>query len=462
MSTEFKLPPLGDGVSEGVIVKVLVKEGETVAEDQSVLEIETNKAVAEVPSSVSGVIEEVHVREGDEVGPGAVVFTVKADDGAAADEPEASGDETEAAGDVEDAADEVETAEVKVEETKAEAEATERSGDGEVREPEKAESESLRAALTRTDAQSTDETRESRSHIPAAPSTRRFAREIGVDIGAVQGSGPGGRISIDDVKAYAKSLNSRAQTAPSPGTVGVPLPDFAHWGEVERVPLRGIRKQTADHLSTAWTSIPHVTHFDKADVTELEETRKRFGPRVEKAGGKLTPTAIILKVVAGALRRFPQFNSSIDIQRGELIMKKYCHIGVAVDTEHGLMVPVIRDVDEKSVTEISVELTEVAEKTRERKLTLEEMQGGCFTVSNLGGIGGTGFTPIVNAPEVAILGVARSQTEPVFMDDAFVPRTVMPLSLSYDHRVIDGADAARFLRWVAEALENPFLLSLEG
>ena len=297
------------------------------------------------------------------------------------------------------------------------------------------------------------------ANIPAAPSTRRFAREIGVDIGSVPGSGPGGRVSIGDVKAYAKRINERGG-AHVPGAAE--LPDFSTWGEVERKPMRGVRRKTAEHLSQAWSSIPHVTHFDKADVTDLERLRNEYAPRVEKAGGKLTPTAIILKVVAGALKRFPQFNTSVDMAQGEIVYKKYVNIGVAVDTEHGLLVPVIRHVDTKNLIELSIELTQLAQKTRDRQLTLEEMQGGCFTISNLGGIGGTGFTPIVNAPEVAILGVARSRVEPVYIDGQFAPRTLMPLSLSYDHRVIDGADAARFLRWVAEALENPFLLSLEG
>lgn len=225
--------------------------------------------------------------------------------------------------------------------------------------------------------------------------------------------------------------------------------------------MRGVRLRTAEHLSQAWAA-PHVTQFDKADVTELEKLRKQYAPRVEAAGGKLTPTAILLKVVAAALNVFPQFNASVDAARGEIVYKKYCHIGVAVDTAYGLVVPVIRDVDKKSLVELSVELTQIAVRARERKLTAGEMQGGCFTISNLGGIGGTAFTPIVNAPEVAILGVARSAIEPVWDGTGFVPRTMLPLCLSYDHRAIDGADGARFLRWVAEALEQPFVLLLEG
>lgn len=226
--------------------------------------------------------------------------------------------------------------------------------------------------------------------------------------------------------------------------------------------MSGIRRATAENLSQTWATVPQVTQFDKADVTDLENLRKRYSPRVEAEGGKLTVTAILLKVVAGALKKFPQFNTSVDMAAREIIYKKYVHIGIAVDTEHGLMVPVIRDVDKKNIIELSVELGEIASKTRARKLKVDDMQGGCFTISNLGGIGGTGFTPIVNAPEVAILGVARTQIEAVYRDGTFVPRQMLPLALTYDHRVIDGADGIRFLRWIVEALENPFLLSLEG
>ena len=249
---------------------------------------------------------------------------------------------------------------------------------------------------------------------------------------------------------------------PGPHPTAQPLPDFGQWGEIEREPMSNVRRITAERLSHAWSTIPHVTQFDKADITDVERWRKEFGARAEAAGGKLTPTAIIVKIAAAALKVFPQFNASIDAPGNEVIYKKYCHIGVAVDTDRGLLVPVIRDVDQKNIIELAVELGQIAEKARNRKITPEDMQGGCFTISNLGGIGGTGFTPIVNPPEVAILGVARGSYEPVFADGKFAPRLLLPLSLSYDHRLIDGADGARFLRWMAEALENPFLLVLEG
>jgi pyruvate dehydrogenase E2 component (dihydrolipoamide acetyltransferase) len=244
--------------------------------------------------------------------------------------------------------------------------------------------------------------------------------------------------------------------------VGITLPDFAQWGEVERRAMSNVRRKTAEHLAYAWATIPHVTHFAKADITDLEQLRQRFAAKAEALGGKLTVTAMVLKVIAAALKRFPQFNASVDMAHHEIVYKRYYHIGVAVDTDRGLLVPVIRDVDRKSLLALAVELTQVAERARNRKTTLEEMQGGTFTVTNLGGIGGTGFAPIIHAPEVAILGLARSGIEPVYTNGQFEPRLQLPLSLSYDHRLIDGADGARFMRWVVEALEQPFLIVLEG
>ncbi|MDP7386889.1 MAG: 2-oxo acid dehydrogenase subunit E2, partial [Nitrospinota bacterium] len=299
--------------------------------------------------------------------------------------------------------------------------------------------------------------------IAAAPSVRRLAREMGINIRDIPGTGPRGRISAKDVNAYAQR-HATIDSPPSPGSVppSPPLPDFSNWGPVERVAMEGGRRATARQMSLAWSQIPHVTQFDKADITELEKLRKRYAAKAEAAGGKLTITAILLKVVASALKVFPKFNASLDLNAGEVVHKKYCHIGVAVDTDRGLLVPVIRDVDKKNIMELAVELTGAGERARERKIKLEEMQGGSFTITNLGGIGGTYFTPIVNWPEVAILGVSRGGQEPVYIEGTFQPRLKLPLQLSYDHRLIDGADGIRFLRWIAEALENPFLLPLEG
>jgi pyruvate dehydrogenase E2 component (dihydrolipoamide acetyltransferase) len=300
---------------------------------------------------------------------------------------------------------------------------------------------------------------------PASPSVRRLAREIGVDINEVQGTGPGGRITQEDVKEQARRiLSSVGMSTRGTGqpASAFPLPDFTKWGEVDRQPMSNIRRTVAERLSHAWQTIPHVTQFDKADITAMEELRKKYRDQVAAAGGNLTVTAMLVKVLAIAVQKFPQFNAALDMASGEIVYKKYVNVGVAVDTDRGLLVPVVRNANQKNIMQIAVEINQLAEKARDRKLTLEEMSGGGMSISNLGGIGGTYFTPIVNWPEVAILGVSRGVLEPVWKHDKFEPRQMLPLSLSYDHRVIDGADAMRFLRWVVEAVEQPFLLSLIG
>lgn len=294
-----------------------------------------------------------------------------------------------------------------------------------------------------------------------------MARELGVEISEVAGTGDEGRISIDDVKAHAKRLITMAGASSGGGAgatraVAEPLPDFSRWGDIERQSMRGIRKKTAEHLGASWATIPLVTQYDLADITGFEEIRKRHAKQAGEKAPPLTVTTLAVKIVAAALKAFPQFNVSIDMAAEEIIVKKYVHIGVAVDTDRGLLVPVVRDADTKSLLQVSEEVATLAEKARGRKLSLEEMQGGTFSISNLGGIGGTAFTPLVNAPEVAILGISRARMEPVFKDGQFSPRLLLPLSLSYDHRAIDGADGARFLRWVADVFEQPFLLSLQG
>jgi pyruvate dehydrogenase E2 component (dihydrolipoamide acetyltransferase) len=298
----------------------------------------------------------------------------------------------------------------------------------------------------------------------AAPSVRTFAREIGVDIRDVAGSGPGGRISVDDVKHHARSQpgGGGGGTAVSPADSA--LPDFAQWGEVERLPMSRVRRTTSDTIARSWES-PHVTLFQKADVTELEALRRRYRERVTRAGGgNLTMVAILLSVCASALKQHPRLNASVDVAARQIAYKQYVHIGVAVDSERGLLVPVLRDVDSKNVTELSAELGELSTKARDGKLGLEEMRGGSFTISNLGGLGTGCFTPILNPPEVGILGVGRATTEAVWDAEAgaFAPRLLLPLSLSFDHRIVDGADGARFLSWIVEALEQPLLLALEG
>jgi pyruvate dehydrogenase E2 component (dihydrolipoamide acetyltransferase) len=293
--------------------------------------------------------------------------------------------------------------------------------------------------------------------VPAAPSVRRLARELGVNIAAVSGTGPGGRVGQDDVKQHVKALMRRGGGAGAPAAP--PLPDFSKWGAVDVQRMSNIRRKTAEHLSHAWQA-PHVTQHDKADVTGFEAFREAYAKRIEKAGAKLTVTAVLIRLLAAAIDRFPQFASSVDMANESVILKQYRHIGVAVDTPNGLLVPVIRDVTRKTITDIAIELADLSQKARDRKLGLDDMAGGVMTLTNLGGIGGTSFTPVINQPEVAILGVSRTATEPVWRDGAFVPRPMLPLSLSYDHRAIDGADAARFLRFLVEALEQPLSMYL--
>ncbi|GIX48446.1 MAG: dihydrolipoamide acetyltransferase component of pyruvate dehydrogenase complex [Candidatus Tectimicrobiota bacterium] len=432
----FTLPELGEGIAEGDVVNVLVAVGEQVSKDQPVLELETDKAVIEVPAPVSGIVRAIHVKQGEKAAVGQLLLTLET---AEAEAPAATAAPAAPAEPPPPAAVPPPTPPPAPEPAVAAPPAA------------AAEAEAERPAVA-ADGQ--------RVLAPAAPSVRRFAREIGIDITEVPGSGPGGRITIEDVKRYARQLHAAGRQGAA--VPAVALPDFARWGPIERQPLRGVRQRTAERMAQAWAQVPHVTQFDKADITDLEALRQRYAPRVQAAGGRLTLTAIVLKVVAAALKVFPQFNASLDLARQEVVYKRYYHLGVAVDTEHGLLVPVIRDVDRKNVLTLAVELTQLAERARARKLTPEELQGGTFTVTNLGGLGGTNFTPIVNFPEVAILGLARSQVEPVYRDGTFVPRRLLPLALSYDHRLIDGADGVRFLRWVVEALEQPFLLALEG
>ena len=424
MPVKFALPDLGENIESGDVIRILVDVGDRLAEDQTVIELETDKAVIEVPSSIDGTITEILVQQGDTIAVGQPILEV---DAAAAETP-----------------------------------ATEATPPAPVPAEEPAPTpmpQAVASVVEETPPEPTPTLTSTDDPVPAAPATRRLAREIGVDIAQVQGTGPGGRISIGDVKAHSKKLHATRATAPA---TAAPLPDFSQWGAVERQPMTKVREITADRLAQAWATIPQVTQFDKADITSLEKWRAAYGKKAEAAGGKLTPTAILIKVLGIALKVFPQFNASVDIAQREVVYKRYFHIGIAVDTPHGLLVPVVRDVNQKNIIELAVELSELAQKTRERKIGPADMQGGSMTISNVGTMGGTAFTPIVNPPEVAILGVARSQLEPTYIDGQLQPRTFLPLSLSYDHRLIDGADGARFLRWVCTALEDPFIALLEG
>lgn len=458
------LPDVGDNIEKGTIVTILVNVGDTVTEGQPVVELETDKAVVEVPSSAAGTVQSIDVKVGDSVKVGAPLLTLSggASSGGAAAPAASTQSATPAGGGGDNAAN---------------IESTPDSGNaGQANQIAQAQQETQKQQAVPATAAPRQEKFDGRDLVPAAPSVRRLAREMNVDLHAVQGSGPAGRISAEDVKKAVSAQPSAVSNAPAPAaasaqTAAVPtthspqpttLPDFSRWGQTTREDMNGIRKATVRSMTQAWTTIPMVTHFDKADITLMEETRKRFGERVEKAGGKLTMTHILMKVVANALHRFPKFNASLDIPNEQVVFKDFVNIGVAVDTPVGLLVPVVKDADKKSITEIVLDLSDLAGRARERKLKPDEMQGATFTISNLGGIGGHAFTPIVNSPEVAILGVSRGGMEPVWNKEKgeFEPRNMLPLSLTYDHRLIDGADAARFLRSICESLEDPFLISL--
>ena len=487
MATPFNLPALGENVDAGTVVGILVAVGDQVEENQPVLEIETDKANLEVPSGFSGVVTEILVENGAtaEVGAPVLMYEEGAGEDATGGEATSADVNGQAANEAAAETEEEAEAEAPAEAPAADAAATTAEAPAEEAQKPAQQTPPAPPATSDSPEPSTPPaadagspektaappppapvvpaaTSTSGAPVPAAPSVRRFAREIGLDIGQVPGTGPDGRISVEDVKSHSRQLSAgRGAAGPRP-SAPASLPDFAKWGPVETEPMSNLRRAAAEHLSAAWTNIPHVTYADKADVTDMEALRKQFGPAAEAAGGKLTMTAIALKIVAAALKRFPLFNASVDIAGQEIIHKKYYHVGVAVDTDRGLVVPVIRDVDRKNMVELSVELSEVAARARDRKLSPDDMQGNTFTISNLGGFGGTFFAPIINAPDVAILGLARSRMEQVYVDGAFQPRLMLPLMISYDHRLIDGADGARFMQWLVQAFEEPFLLSLEG
>ncbi|NKB23734.1 MAG: biotin/lipoyl-binding protein [Kiritimatiellae bacterium] len=428
-SIEFKIPELGENITEGDVVKVLVSVGEPIHVDQALLELETGKAAVEIPSEINGTIKEVLIKDGDKVKVGQIVIKLETHQ---KEEPAVPPTDTQ-----------------------------EKDSPPKNRTSDTPKIKEALPTPPSPNPSATDTT--SRSHVPvrAAPSVRKFAREIGVNISEVTSSD--GRITVNNVKAYAKQrLTQEPLASTNTGIPSPSIPDFSKWGKVGKESISTIRKITARHMAMCWSTIPHVTQHDKADITDLEKIRKHFKQKAEDAGGKLTPTAILTKIVAAALKAFPTFNASIDVQKNEVIYKKYCHIGVAVDIPKGLLVPVIRDVDKKNIIELSVELSRLAEETRKNTISPDKLQGGCFTISNIGGIGGTHFTPIVNFPEVAILGVGQATHEPVYIDGNFEPRLIMPLSLSYDHRLIDGANGARFLRWIVKAINEPLLLALEG
>jgi pyruvate dehydrogenase E2 component (dihydrolipoamide acetyltransferase) len=435
---EIKLPELKENVDTVEVNAVKVSPGDAVEKDQPLLEVQADKAALDVPSPVAGRVAKVLVKIGDQIKVGQPYAVIEEGNGAPA-KP------------------------AKKEEPKAEVAKTVESQ----KEPDKAPVERAvpeqpkesRPAPKPVAAEKPAPSGNDVAVVPAGPATRRLARELGIDLRQVGGTGKGGRVTEEDVKQFVRGLAAGGPAvAAGPGVQTPALPNFEEWGPVERQRLEPIRRSTAKQMALAWSLIPHVTQHDLADVTDLEAFRKQQDGK----GPKLTVTAFVLKAVAIALKKFPQFNASLDLAGGQLVLKRYVHLGVAVDTDKGLLVPIIRDADKKSVNQMAQELTEISERARQKKIQLEEMRGGTFTITNLGGIGGTAFTPIVNWPEVAILGLSRSRWTPTVKDGQIVPRLLLPLSLSYDHRVIDGADAARFTRRVAEMLENPVVMVLDA
>ncbi len=422
---DVRLPRLGEGADSGTVAAIFVKEGETVKKDQPILELESEKAVASIPTPVAGTVTKIHVKEGDEIKVGTLIFSIAESGAPARREP------------------------ARVEPPPAE---------------EPAEVSMQATPVAPVPAVATDVAPPVPTvpgmPPPASPSIRRIARELGIDLTRIRGSERGGRIVIADLRKYIAHLQAIArQQAPPPAVQAQAKPapvsiDFSRWGKVEKKKLSQLRKAISAKMVESWTTVPHVTQFDNADITDLLALRNKHHKAYEKKNAHLTLTPFILKAVVETLKKHPMFNASIDEASGEIVYKHYYHIGIAVDTEQGLIVPVIRDVDKKSLLELSIELYELAERTRQRKVSLEEMQGGTFTISNQGGIGGAYFTPIINAPEVAILGIGRGSLQPVVMGKKIVQRMIVPLGLSYDHRLIDGANAARFITDFVQALQH--------
>lgn len=411
---EIRLPELGENIHTAEVVKVLASIGDSLQKNQPILELETEKSVFEIPSSQNGTVKSIRVKAGDKIKVGDILMTLE----------------------VENASLDSSLNKEKISEQPTSIDDSK---------PKNKKHPSLYASkIQGTEKAST------------SPSTRKIVRELGIDLSQIRGSGINGRILTEDV--VRASQNQTLKNTTERTTSDSALPDFSKWGKIEKKPMGNVRLKTAEQVSKSWNLIPHVTQFDQADITLLEEIRKKKSKETETAGGKLTITAILLKKIVLALKQFPQLNASIDLSKEEIIYKNYYHIGIAVDTERGLLAPVIQNVDQKDILEISIELKKISEKARSKKLTPEEMQGGSFTLTNLGSIGGNSFTPIIRWPEVAILGVSRSETKAVWINEKWEPRILLPLSLSYDHRLVDGADGARFLRSIVQSLEeNPSL-----
>jgi pyruvate dehydrogenase E2 component (dihydrolipoamide acetyltransferase) len=422
---DVRVPRLAEGVESATVANVLVAPGDRIEKDQVILELETEKAVGPIPSPIAGEVARIHVKAGDEVSVGQPLITLNEAAGAAKAAP-----------------------------------AEKPAPPAETKAPRAAPAAAAPRAAAPPPASAYRYESASGAPPPAAPSVRKIAGELGIDLARVKGSERGGRITIADLRSYIAALQQRPADGAAPAAA-VPTEkpaaqaiDFSRWGPVEKKPLTSVRRTIGQRMHESWSAIPHVTQFEDVDITNITNLRKQYGPELAKRGKHLTLTPFVLKAVVAALKKYPIFNSSLDEATGEVVYKKYFHIGVAVDTEAGLIVPVLRDVDKKSLGDLSQELNDLVERTRKRKISLDELQGGSFTISNQGGIGGGHFTPIINKPEVAILGIGRSTLKPLVKDGKIEARPVLPLALSYDHRVMDGADAVRFVTELVGTLES--------
>jgi len=446
MKKVFKLPDVGEGIAEAEIVEYLVEVGDKVKADQIVVRVETDKAVVELPSPFSGTVAEIPHKPGDTVSVGDALLVIETEEGAAAEEKKKKPEREEKEPEKEDKKPEQK-------EKPEGAPAEERKKLGRAEKEERPEEPSRAEAAKETQP----------GRILATPHTRKLARELKVDITTVKGSGPQGRVTDDDVRRASEEAAKpkeapAAAPAKAPSTAGF---DFEKYGPTRRVTLKGVRKRIAEVMARSASTIPHVTHFDEADVTKLLEVAEREKALAEGRGIKLTILSFLAKAAAASLKEFPILNSSLDEETGEIVYKEYIHIGIATDTEAGLMVPVIRDVNRKSILQIAAELQELAKKARDRSIDLEDLRGGSFSITNVGAIGGTGATPIIQHPQAAILLSVRARKKPVALDDKVVIRTIMPLALSFDHRILDGAEAARFMNHLVELLEDPMRMLID-
>jgi pyruvate dehydrogenase E2 component (dihydrolipoyllysine-residue acetyltransferase) len=427
---DVRVPRLAEGVESATVANILVSPGDRIEKDQVILELETEKAVGPIPSPATGEVVKIHVKPGDEVAVGQPLITLTQEDAAKAPPAEKKA---------------------------APAAAEKKARPAEGQPPQKASPQESQPYRYESPGGYPP---------PASPSVRKIAAELGIDLTRVKGGERGGRISVADLRSYIERLQQEGAApaaAPEPAAKAVPATiDFSRWGAVQKKPLSSIRRTIGQRMYDSWSTIPHVTQFEDVDITGITSLRKEYGPALAKKGKHLTLTPFVLKAVVAALKKFPVFNSSLDEATGEVVYKNYFHIGVAVDTEAGLIVPVLRDVDKKGLADLSAELNALVERTRKRKVSLEELQGGSFTISNQGGIGGGHFTPIINKPEVAVLGIGRSSLKPAVKDGKIEAREILPIALSYDHRVMDGADAVRFITEVIGTLENFPAQELKG